>query len=374
MPNLSWRVILRRITTAGPYINSEFSTWVLSLVVVAGILLIAVTDKTVGPEISLASLYVLPLALSALIHPLRASVLLATVCLVMHHLVGPSAKMGPVHLTHDVATLSGYVFVVLVVNRLGHQRTRLAEAAERQRDELASEIQLAAEVQQNILPRTVPSLPGFDIAAKMHPAKAVAGDYYGFIEQADGSFAIVIADVAGKGVAAGLLMPSIEIALRLNSARCANANEVIRDFNEVVCRVTGGSRFISLFYGRLSPPSRTLEYTNAGHNPPLLLRKDKARELCSGGPVLGVVPQCCYETELVQLESGDVLILYTDGLVEAENSEGEFYAAHRLETTAFAFVDQTAERIAEVIYESVRRFRGTDELEDDATLLVVRVL
>jgi serine phosphatase RsbU (regulator of sigma subunit) len=175
-------------------------------------------------------------------------------------------------MTKDVTALLGYIFVVTVVNQLGTQRRRLAELAEKQRDELAHEIQLAAEVQQSILPRSIPTVPGFEFAARMYPAKIVAGDYYGFIELPEGEIGLVIADVSGKGVAAGLLMPSIEVALRMDAPRSPGTKDLLRRFNKVVCQITGGNRFISLFYGKLCLRSHSLEYTNAGHNPPLLIR------------------------------------------------------------------------------------------------------
>jgi hypothetical protein len=212
-----WSNVLRRVTTAGPYFNERLSILVLSLVVVAGISTVAYADKSVA-SVSLAPLYFLPLALSALVHPLRISLALSVVCLVLHDLLSPVRDVGARHLTRDATILLGYLFVVVVVNQLGTQRRRLAELAERQRDELANEIQLAAEVQQSILPRSIPTVPGFEFAARMYPAKTVSGDYYGFIELLAGEIGVVIADVSGKGVAAGLLTPSIEVALRMDHA------------------------------------------------------------------------------------------------------------------------------------------------------------
>ena len=232
-----WSTILRRVTTEGPYINERMSVLVLTIVVVAGISAVAFADKSVA-SFSLAPLYFLPLALSALVHPLRISLALSIVCLVLHDFVGPIRDLGTPHLTKDATTLLGYVFVVVVVNQLGTQRQRLADLAARERDELASEIHLAAEVQQSILPRSVPTVPGFDCAARMYPAKTVAGDYYGFIELPAGEIAVVIADVSGKGVAAGLLMPSIEVALRMDAARSPSTSDLLQTFNNVVCRIT----------------------------------------------------------------------------------------------------------------------------------------
>lgn len=369
-----WSIILRRVTTEGPYINERMSVRALTVVVVAGISAVAYADKSVA-SFSLAPLYFLPLALSALVHPLRISLALSIVCLVLHDLVGPMRDLGTRHLTRDATTLLGYVFVVVVVNQLGAQRQRLADLAARERDELASEIHLAAEVQQSILPRSVPTVPGFDCAARMYPAKTVAGDYYGFIELPAGEIAVVIADVSGKGVAAGLLMPSIEVALRMDAARFSSTSALLQTFNNVVCQVTSGRRFISMFYGRLCPRSHSLEYTNAGHNPPLVIRAGTdPSPLDKGGPVLGVLPDSHYESEKISLRQGDVLVLYTDGAVEAENPAGEQYSAERLSRTVGLHLQQNASELIDTIYTSVIQFRKTTSLADDLTLVLLKKL
>ena len=369
-----WSTILRRVTTEGPYINERMSVLVLTIVVLAGISAVAFADKSMA-SFSLAPLYFLPLALSALVHPLRISLALSIVCLVLHDFVGPIRDLGTRHLIRDATTLLGYVFVVVVVNQLGAQRQRLADLAARERDELASEIHLAAEVQQSILPRSVPTVPGFDLAARMYPARTVAGDYYGFILLPSGEIAVVIADVSGKGVAAGLLMPSIEVALRMNAPRFPTTSDLLQLFNNVVCQVTSGLRFISMFYGKLSPQSHSLEYTNAGHNPPLLIRAGTdPSPLDKGGPVLGMLPDSKYESERISLRQGDVLVLYTDGAVEAENPAGEQYSAERLSETVRLHLQQNASKLIETIHRSVTQFRESKVLADDLTLVVVKML
>jgi len=369
-----WSNVLRRVTTAGPYLNERLSILVLTFVVVAGISTVAYADKSVGSA-SLAPLYFLPLALSALVHPLRISLALSIVCLVLHNLLSPVRDVGARHLTRDATILLGYLFVVVVVNQLGAQRRRLAELAERQRDELANEIQLAAEVQQSILPRSIPTVPGFEFAARMYPAKTVSGDYFGFIELPAGEIALVIADVSGKGVAAGLLMPSIEVAVRMDAPRFPSANDLLRAFNNVVCQITGGYRFISMFYGKLCSQSWSLEYTNAGHNPPLLIRAGMDPiPLDKGGPVLGLLPDSEYESARIDLRQGDVLILYTDGVVEAENPAGEQYSAKRLSKTVSLHLHQGASQLVETIYTSVIQFRETTSLADDLTLVLLKKL
>jgi serine phosphatase RsbU (regulator of sigma subunit) len=369
-----WSNVLRRVTAAGPYVNERLSIVVLTSVVMAGMAAVAYADQFMAP-FSLAPLYLLPLALSALVHPLRISIALSIVCLALHDLLSPLKSAAVPHLTRDATTLLGYVFVVIVVNQLGTQRQHLADLAARQRDELANEIHLAAEVQQSILPRSIPTVPGFELAARMYPAKIVAGDYYGFIGLTRGETAVVIADVSGKGVAAGLLMPSIEVTLRMDAPRFPGTSDLLGAFNNVVHQITGGQRFITLFYGKLCAQSRSLEYTNAGHNPPLLIRTGADPSLLDrGGPVLGVLPNSEYESDMVALRRGDVLALYTDGIVEAESPTGEQYSATRLAKIVSSHLQESAGELIESIYASVTQFQGTTAQADDMTLVVLKAL
>jgi sigma-B regulation protein RsbU (phosphoserine phosphatase) len=341
---------------------------------VAGIAAVAYADNSVT-SFSLASLYFLPLALSALVHPLRISIALSFVCLTLHDLLSPVRDTSIRHFARDAATLLGYVFVVIIVNQLGTQRRRLADLAAKQRDELVAEIHLAAEVQQSILPSSVPTVTGFEFAARMYPARTVAGDYYGFIELTNGEIAVVIADVSGKGVAAGLLMPSIEVALRMDAPRFPRTSDLLHAFNNVVQQITVGRRFITLFYGKLCAQSRSLEYTNAGHNPPLLIRGGaETRKLDQGGPVLGVLPNAEYKNDVVALCHGDVLVLYTDGVVEAESPAGEEYSAARLAAIVSSHLQESADELIESIYASVTQFRGGAPQADDMTLVTMKAL
>ena len=369
-----WLNVLRRVTTGGPYVDERLSVIVLTLVVIGGIGAVGYADRFTS-LFSLAPLYVLPLALSALVHRLRISLALSVVCLGLHHLLGPAGGIGVGRLTREAATLLGYIFVVVAVNQLGAQRKRLAELAAKQRDDLTEEIQLAAEVQQSILPRSIPKVPGFEFAARMYPAKIVAGDYYGFVELAEGEIGLVIADVSGKGVAAGLLMPCIEVALRIDAPRFPRTNDLLGSFNNVVHQITSGDRFISLFYAKLRPAARCLEYTNAGHNPPLVIRDGRDPiPLDKGGPVLGVLLGAGYESDQINLQTGDVLVLFTDGVVEAQNPAGEEYSAKRLASIVNSHLQQSPGELIETIHTSVIEFRGTSVLADDLTLVVLKTL
>jgi serine phosphatase RsbU (regulator of sigma subunit) len=368
------RTIWRRLVTGGPYINEAMSISVLSVIILIGVGVIALVDHVVS-SFPLASLYILPLTVCALVYPFRVTLLLCLGCWLLHDFVTPFREAGSQqHVLRGGTTLLGYLVVVGVVNGLGAQRRRTAELAMKQRDELAAEIQLGAEVQQSILPRSIPKIAGFEFAARMQPAKAIAGDYYGFFELSERETAIVIADVSGKGVAAGLLMPSIEVALRMEARKTPGTGDLLRTFNNVVHQVTGGRRFISLFYGKLCHHSQTFQYTNAGHNPPLLIRSVKdSIQLAEGGPVLGILPNADYRSDTVSLQEGDVLVFFTDGIVEAENSEGDEYSANRLANLVRSRLSAGANELIDEIFKSVAEFRGPMAQFDDMTVAVLRL-
>lgn len=173
----------------------------LSLLVATGIASVAYADHLVV-SVSLAFLYFLPLALSSFVHRLRTSLLLVLLCVVLSDQFGPPEHTGWQHIVRNLLALIGFTTVVLFVNQLTKQRVALTGEVRAQMEELANEMRLAAEVQRRLLPQHPPSVPGFEIAAQMYPAKAVGGDFYDFMEMQNGKLGFVVADVAGKGVPA----------------------------------------------------------------------------------------------------------------------------------------------------------------------------
>jgi Stage II sporulation protein E (SpoIIE) len=311
-----------------PKTHSSF--W-LSLLVLAGITSIAYADHLVASG-SLAFLYFLPLALSGLIHRLRTSLLLVLVCVGLSDWFGSPEHIRWRHSVRNLMALIGFTSVVLFVNRLSVRRTALSAEVQAQAEELAKDMKLAAEVQPRLLPQHPPSFPGFDIAAQAHPARVVDGDLYDFIEMQNGSLGLVIADVAGKSVAAGLFMPAVKIALRANLNHAGNLEMVMTNADQIIYELTDEERFASLFYGILDTTTRRLCYINAGHQPPLLWRSSTGEVvwLEKGGPVMGLLPDVHFETGSVELLPRDLLVLYTDGLVETHNAAGEEFSRDRL--------------------------------------------
>jgi sigma-B regulation protein RsbU (phosphoserine phosphatase) len=348
---------------------------VLSLLVFAGMAAVAYADHLVA-GVSLAYLYFLPLALSAFVHRLRTSMVLVLICAFLGDWFGPAEHGQWPHAARMVLALIGFTSVVLFVNRLTAQRAALGRVVQDQADELAKEMELAAEVQRRLLPSYPPSVPGFELAARMYPAKAVGGDYYDFMEMPNGKLGFAIGDVSGKGVSAGLFMPAVRIALRANVGREARVEQTMEMANRVMYELTDEERFVSLFYGVLDITSRHLCYANAGHHPPLLFRAHsrEADWLETGGPVLGLLSDVRFESGSTDLLSGDLFVLYTDGVVEAHNPDGKEFSRDRLLAVVAAHSEVSAEELTRTIYSSVVDFSRKDRLEDDLTVVVLKAV
>jgi serine phosphatase RsbU (regulator of sigma subunit) len=351
-----------------------YSEALLVLAALVGIAAVAYADSLVE-TISLGYLYVLPLSLSALTRYRRTTFALVGACVPLHDWLGPYEHVGWQMLYRGVLTLIGFIAVVLFVGKLADQRRRLMQVVSAQRNELMLELELAAEVQERLLPQESPKIPGVEIAGLMTPSKELGGDYYDYLELPQGDLALVIADVSGKGASAALFAPSIEVALRMDAHSPLPSNEVITNLNRVLYDLTEQTRYVTLFYAKLGVARRTLEYTNAGHFPPVIVR---AREpeiwLTAGGPPVGLLPEASYQMATAALTPGDVLILYTDGVIEAENDKGEMYSVERLVSVVRANREKTAQELVQLIQSSVFAFAGTEELRDDLTLVVLKVL
>lgn len=350
----------------------EAPFYLLSALVLAGIAAIAYADHLVL-SLSLAFLYFLPLALSALIHRLGTSLLLVLICVGLSDWFGLPDHAGWRHPVRNVVAAVGFTTVVLFVNRLTSQRALLTGAVQSQAEELAREMRLAAEVQRRLLPHHPPSVPGFEIGARMKPAKAIGGDLYDFMEMPNGRLGIVIADIAGKGVPAGLFMPAVKIALRTNVHQEASLEQILARTNKVIYELTDDERFASLFYAILDPVASHLSYINAGHQPPLLIRGTReALWLETGGPVLGLLTDVNFQSASLELHPGDLLVLYTDGVVETHGPNDEEFSRHRLLSVVAAHQQDSVERLTDAIYSAVAAFSPAEAPEDDATVVIVR--
>lgn len=254
------------------------------------------------------------------------------------------------------------------------ENARLAtEAAEA--EALERQVRMARDVQQRMIPASPPEIAGIEFASVYEPCYELGGDFYDFIPLPDGNIGLAVADVSGKGVPASLIMATVRSALRAHVDYIYYLYEVLQRVNTMLCRDTKPSEFVTLLYGVLDTRNRRLTYCNAGHPPGLLLRNGSVSELSSNNLVLGVDPDEKYTQSIIDLRSDDVLLLYTDGVLDAMNFSQQTYGRQRLieAFVAAGAVAESAQDVADHVLWDIRRFVGLTKRTDDVTMIVVKV-
>jgi serine phosphatase RsbU (regulator of sigma subunit) len=347
----------------------------LNVVVVLAIAAVAYTDWIVVANVSLGYLYVLPIALSALVNPLPFTIGLSVLCTFLQDLFGPPSETLHLRIVHSVVGIAGFLVVGFLVTLIAKQRGRLAAEVRRQRDEYERDMTLAAQVQRQVLPKPL-TTPGLELAGAMQTARLLGGDYYDFFQISEDVVDVVIADVSGKGVAAALLMPSLAVALRLRARELSGPAEIIKDLDGVLKQVTNPATFVTMFYARFNQTSRTLQYASGGHNPPILMRAKTGETLLleESGPILGILDDAEFSNSVIALEQGDMLALYTDGVTEQENEASEEFDLDRLKAVIRNDAMDSAATVVGHVSEAVSSFAGMTEQADDLTVVVVKVL
>lgn len=255
------------------------------------------------------------------------------------------------------------------------EHARLIEVEQQDRI-LKKDLQQAAELQRGLLPKRAPLVAGTDLAGFNIASRAVGGDYYDFFAYPDGRVALIVADVAGKGMPAALLMSSLQARVQVLLEEPENLAEKIVRLNKAICANTPDNRFITFFVAVLNPATGDVAYVNAGHNPALILRSDGTEEwLSDGGPVLGILPIARYKEAKAMMMPGDTLVMYSDGVTEAAaaGSDDEFGEARVAETVRTAG-DTPAEEIVRVVSTAVSQFTNGAPLADDLTVVVAKLL
>lgn len=243
-------------------------------------------------------------------------------------------------------------------------------------ERLRREIEMAAEVQRKLLPCEAPNFEHLEISTFFQPAQDVAGDYFDFFRIDEHRVGICVADVAGKGISAALLMSTVKALLRSHAiARTRGtqgAAEVIAAVNRLLCEFTDAPRYATLFYSEFDDRTRELTYVNGGHNPPHLVRAGHSMPLDVGGTVLGLFPDATFEEDTVMMVEGDALVAYTDGVLEARNPAGLEFGEHNI-LSAVRSHSRTADTMLNGALRALRAWCDGTPFDDDATLLVARV-
>jgi sigma-B regulation protein RsbU (phosphoserine phosphatase) len=315
-----------------------------------------------------------PLRVDAEAHgPLADYGLLAVVPIrkedVTHGFVGLGARPSNQSFTDDELAFAGALANQAIVAL--ENAWLIEETIEKRR--LEEELAIASNIQSRLFPKRLPEIAGYQLAARSTPTRHVGGDYYDAIELGDGRVLIAIADVSGKGVPAALLMSNVQASLR---ALCgpgmdlaANAGRI----SEIIYANTDFNKYATFFYGILDPSSHTLVYTNAGHNPPMLLRAAGDLEgLDVGGLPVGLMPGSTYESGSTRFGPGEVLALYTDGVTEAVDTAGEEFGEERLERLVREHAAAGSSALLDSIYDAVSAFSAGMPQADDITMMVIK--
>jgi serine phosphatase RsbU (regulator of sigma subunit) len=247
-----------------------------------------------------------------------------------------------------------------------------------QRPRLDQELANAGKIQSGILPEKAPHLRGWDIASRLEPALQTSGDFYDFIPLTNNNWGMLIADVSDKGMGAALFMALSSTLFRTYASQYATLPAfALSQVNERILSDTRSEMFVTAFYGVLEPDTGRLRYVNAGHNPPYLISTQKGKpfdRLRATGMALGVMDNVNWGQKIARFNPGDVLLLYTDGITEAQDRSGRFYGEQRLQEVLRSLGSRPAEEIQEGVLADLKRFTGGAPQQDDVTLIVLRRL
>jgi serine phosphatase RsbU (regulator of sigma subunit) len=244
------------------------------------------------------------------------------------------------------------------------------------KEKVSADLAMAGRIQGSLMPEKMPIITGWELAAFLEPAQETSGDFYDFITLPDGKIGLLIADVTDKGPGAALFMALSRTLIRTFAAlHTADPENAIIAANQRMHEDTRGGLFVSLFYAVLDPNTSTLSYVNAGHNPPYLFRPSDAAHPVSlekTGTQLGLFDDAIWTHASVKMETGDVLLLYTDGVLDAQNPEEEVFGSERLIAEAKTMLDCPAQELMENLYHVIQKFMGKAPMADDITLVILK--
>jgi serine phosphatase RsbU (regulator of sigma subunit) len=270
------------------------------------------------------------------------------------------------------AILSVVVGIALrTYDSMRHQIEQQYQAL-REKESMERELAIAREVQRELLPRACPVMPGLMLSGACRPAIGVGGDYYDYLQFSDDRLGIVIADVAGKGIPAALLMAGLQASVRSLAGPAVEPGEVNRRLNGMLYRSTSTSRYATLFFAIYDARRRLLQYSNAGHFPPLHIKAGSVERLTADGIPLGLMEEALYGQGQRELETGDLLAMYTDGIVEAPSPEGVEFGEDRLVEVLRRHANTSLDSMVLVVMDELSRWTHGAAAHDDATLVLVR--
>lgn len=272
--------------------------------------------------------------------------------------------------TDDLSILQSLASQVAIIIEKVKLHQQLVE-----KKRLEAQLEIAREVQLELLPDEDPQIEGFDISAYVFPTEEVSGDYYDWVKMFDDQIAVIVADAVGKGIPAALLMAFLRASLRAGVQIGYAPQIAFAKVSNLLWDSTEAHQFITALYGILDATNKTFVYSNAGHNPPLLIKPNGEYKFVEYGDLpLGMFRDIRYHQHFINLEMGQILVLYTDGVTEAKNRDGEEYGQERFAKCVLEGFDLPAKELIRFVREGLRKFTERDFLDDDGTLFIVKAL
>ena len=268
-------------------------------------------------------------------------------------------------ITKDDVKLAGQIARIAGI-KLETSRLREESQAKAKMEE---ELRMAYVIQSKLLPDSPPVLECYQFAGVNRPARGVSGDYFDYFVRPDGRVYFVIADVSGKGITAALIMASLATAFNIFTKQDPSPSELVSEVNRTLAPKTSPNKFATLFVGVLDPKQHTVSFVNAGHTPPVVIRADGTEPLTQTDMVVGLFAGASYRDQHVELAEGDSLVIFTDGIIEAENEEGEELGHPAVRQMMTGWHRRTAQDLLESLERDVRAYAGTTPLGDDVTIL-----
>src|SRR5712672_2960703 len=367
----------RKISMSRSVLRSDVAgsgpTWIPLVLVLGAIVAVSYADHLVVP-LSLIYLCILPIVVGATFLRRVISYGLTVVCVFLHDFYSPKGVNLGLRIFHNLTAMLCFALVVYVIRRYMEQREALARTVRQQRDDLLKDLELAAQVQRLFLPSAKPVIAGLEIAGMMHPARGVGGDYYDYFPVDARTTQIVVADVAGKGVPAALLMSATAAAMRFGANHDRNMLEQVQRLNTGILLASDDERYVTLLIAEIDTHRRMIRYVNCGHNPALLFRASTGTltRLNSSCPPLGLSAEEICELASAELSPGDVVVFYPDGVTEAENRLSEEFGMERLSAVVRSGSSLSAEELTINIFNSAANFSGDVGFHDDVTIVVVK--
>ena len=257
-----------------------------------------------------------------------------------------------------------------------YDELKAAQAQIIEDEKLEAEIAVARTIQRSILPHDPPQLPGFDIGMRIEPMTSVGGDFYDFIPLGNGQLGLAIGDVSGHGVPAALFMALTFSLLRAEASRTSSPHAALLAVNRLLLTLSDSGMFVTILYGILDGATREFHYARAGHNLPVVMdaQRQPVRLASQLGQALGLFPDPALDEQCLTLQPGSLLFLYTDGVTEAANMEGEFFQEHGLQAVLHADGWKSSQAVCDQVWAAVQAYSGIGAPQDDVTLLAVRVI